>query len=77
MPTDVPTDVPTDRPVHDFTCTDDSEIVLFTPEFGASTPTGAASQPSTAEAPAPPAYGPEADRLDARDPACRGAGWVA
>ena len=33
-------DQPTNLPRHDFTCTDDSEIVVFTPQYGASTPTG-------------------------------------
>ncbi|MBA2774844.1 MAG: phosphodiester glycosidase family protein [Nocardioidaceae bacterium] len=33
-------DVPTARPMHDFTCTDSAELVAFTPEFGASTPSG-------------------------------------
>lgn len=36
-----PTDAPTALPLHDVTCTDESELVAFTPEFGASTPTGA------------------------------------
>lgn len=34
-------DTPTNLPLHDFTCTDADEIVAFTPEFGASTPSGA------------------------------------
>ncbi len=34
------TDEPTARPLHDITCTDDSEIVAFTPEYGDSTPAG-------------------------------------
>ena len=34
------TDSPTSLPLHDFTCTDDSELVAFTPEYGASTPSG-------------------------------------
>jgi hypothetical protein len=34
------TDQPTSRPLHDTTCTDDSELVLFTPEFGHATPSG-------------------------------------
>lgn len=34
------TDRPTSRPLHDITCTDDSELVLFTPEYGARTPSG-------------------------------------
>ncbi len=33
-------DVPTTLPRHDFTCTDDAELVAFTPQFGASTPPG-------------------------------------
>lgn len=33
-------DVPTWRPLHDFTCTDDDELVAFTSEFGPSTPSG-------------------------------------
>lgn len=33
-------DDPTDLPLHDITCTDDSELVLFTPDFAASTPSG-------------------------------------
>src|SRR4051794_6930017 len=35
-----PTDQPTSRPLHDITCTDDSELVLFTHEFGPTTPSG-------------------------------------
>lgn len=35
-----PTDVPTALPLHDTTCTDASELVLLTPEYGASTPAG-------------------------------------
>jgi hypothetical protein len=34
------TDQPTSRPVHDTTCTDDSELVAFTSDYGASTPAG-------------------------------------
>lgn len=34
------TDSPTDLPLHDVTCTDGSELVAFTPEYGSSTPTG-------------------------------------
>ncbi|MFD0545167.1 phosphodiester glycosidase family protein [Streptomyces mexicanus] len=34
------TDRPTSLPLHDVTCTDDSEIVAFTPEYGARTPEG-------------------------------------
>lgn len=34
------TDQPTSRPLHDTTCTDDSELVAFTSEYGASTPAG-------------------------------------
>lgn len=33
-------DTPTDLPLHDVTCTDGSELVAFTPEFGQSTPSG-------------------------------------
>lgn len=33
-------DSPTNRPIHDFTCTDDGELVAFTPQFGADTPSG-------------------------------------
>jgi Phosphodiester glycosidase/SPOR domain len=33
-------DTPTELPKHDFTCTDPSELVLFTPIFGASTAPG-------------------------------------
>jgi len=33
-------DLPTPRPLHDVTCTDDEELVLITPAFGASTPAG-------------------------------------
>ena len=33
-------DAPTERPLHDFTCTDSSELILFTPKFGASTEPG-------------------------------------
>jgi hypothetical protein len=33
-------DVPTGEPKHDFTCTDGSELILFTPSFGASTEPG-------------------------------------
>ncbi|WP_260478811.1 phosphodiester glycosidase family protein [Kibdelosporangium aridum] len=33
-------DQPTERPQHDVTCTDPSEIVQFTPQLGANTPTG-------------------------------------
>ncbi|MDI3330254.1 MAG: phosphodiester glycosidase family protein [Micrococcus sp.] len=34
-------DTPTDQPRHDVTCADTDETVVFTPEFGASTPAGA------------------------------------
>jgi hypothetical protein len=37
-------DLPTALPLHDVTCTDDAELVLFTTAFGASTPTGAGSE---------------------------------
>lgn len=33
-------DLPTGRPRHDTTCTDADELVLFTPEYGATTPAG-------------------------------------
>ena len=33
-------DVPTSAPLHDFTCTDDDELVAFDEAYGASTPTG-------------------------------------
>lgn len=33
-------DVPTEAPKHDFTCTDQSELILFTPIFGSSTEPG-------------------------------------
>ena len=33
-------DIPTEDPKHDFTCTDDSELIQFTPIFGASTEPG-------------------------------------
>jgi exopolysaccharide biosynthesis protein len=33
-------DVPADAPKHDFTCTDASEVILFTPMFGAATEPG-------------------------------------
>lgn len=33
-------DVPTDLPLHDTTCTDQGELVAFTTEFGAATPSG-------------------------------------
>jgi hypothetical protein len=33
-------DTPTSLPLHDATCTDDDELVAFTPEFGGRTPTG-------------------------------------
>ena len=35
-----PTDLPTALPLHDVTCTDSSELVAFTPEYGPSTPAG-------------------------------------
>lgn len=34
-------DVPTTLPLHDVTCTDPDELVVFTPEFGRRTPAGA------------------------------------
>ncbi|HEY7596207.1 MAG TPA: phosphodiester glycosidase family protein [Actinophytocola sp.] len=33
-------DLPTNNPLHDTTCTDADEVVAFTPQYGASTPTG-------------------------------------
>lgn len=33
-------DLPTDAPKHDATCTDEDEVVVFTDEYGASTPQG-------------------------------------
>jgi exopolysaccharide biosynthesis protein len=33
-------DTPTNLPLHDFTCTGANEVVAFTPEFGATTPSG-------------------------------------
>lgn len=35
-----PSDLPTRRPVHDVTCTDPAEVVAFTQEFDATTPSG-------------------------------------
>jgi SPOR domain len=35
-----PSDSPTALPLHDVTCTDDSELVAFTPQFAPSTPSG-------------------------------------
>ena len=37
-------DLPTPLPLHDVTCTDADELVLFTTAFGASTPTGAGAE---------------------------------
>jgi len=37
-------DLPTWRPLHDVTCTDEAELVLFTPAFGPSTPSGAGAE---------------------------------
>jgi hypothetical protein len=37
-------DLPTPLPLHDVTCTDPDELVLFTPAFGASTPVGAGAE---------------------------------
>ena len=36
-----PSDLPTALPLHDVTCTDGSELVVFTEQFGPSTPSGA------------------------------------
>ena len=33
-------DIPTEKPKHDFTCTDSSELILFTPVFGTTTEPG-------------------------------------
>jgi Phosphodiester glycosidase/SPOR domain len=33
-------DAPTQNPLHDFTCTDSSEVILYTPDFGTMTPSG-------------------------------------
>jgi hypothetical protein len=33
-------DLPTERPKHDFTCTDESELIRYAPIFGAATPNG-------------------------------------
>jgi hypothetical protein len=33
-------DEPTQNPLHDFTCTDLSEVILYTPDFGTTTPSG-------------------------------------
>jgi hypothetical protein len=35
-----PTDAPTDLPLHDVTCTDDSELLAFTPQYHGTTPSG-------------------------------------
>jgi hypothetical protein len=37
-------DLPTWRPLHDVTCTDAAELVLFTPAFGPTTPAGAGAE---------------------------------
>jgi hypothetical protein len=37
-------DLITWRPLHDVTCTDDEELVLFTPAFGPATPSGAGAE---------------------------------
>lgn len=37
-------DLPTPRPRHDVTCTDGDELVAFTPQFGARTPSGAGAE---------------------------------
>jgi hypothetical protein len=37
-------DLPTWRPLHDVTCSDDAELVLFTPAFGPTTPSGAGAE---------------------------------
>jgi hypothetical protein len=33
-------DEPTQSPLHDFTCTDSSEVIRYTPDFGTTTPSG-------------------------------------
>jgi len=33
-------DEPTQNPLHDFTCMDSSEVILYTPDFGTTTPSG-------------------------------------
>ncbi len=33
-------DEPTQNPLHDFTCADSSEVILYTPDFGTTTPSG-------------------------------------
>ena len=33
-------DEPTQNPLHDFTCTDSSEVIRYTPDFGTTTPSG-------------------------------------
>ena len=42
-----PTDEPTSQPLHDFTCTDDAELVAFTPQYGERTPEGAGRRSSS------------------------------
>lgn len=37
-------DLPTPLPLHDITCTDPDELVLFTPAFGATTPSGSGAE---------------------------------
>jgi hypothetical protein len=37
-------DLPTWRPLHDVTCTDDDELVMFKPAFGPTTPSGAGAE---------------------------------
>jgi hypothetical protein len=37
-------DTPTWRPLQDVTCSDDAELVLFTPAFGSTTPAGAGAE---------------------------------
>ncbi len=37
-------DLPTENPQHDLMCTDDSELVLFTPQWGPTTPSGAGAE---------------------------------
>ena len=37
-------DAPTEKPKHDFTCTDESELIQFTPKFGTATEPGAGAE---------------------------------
>jgi len=42
-------DQPTEAPKHDFTCTDESELIAFTSRFGSATPAGAGAEAVLAE----------------------------